>query len=153
MSRPSRVTILLGISRIWILGSALTLLGSALYYDVGQRVFGYSASVFDQFPDPFWPLRVGLQLAVSSALMAAALRQRQRRIRFVAIFIITCGLITWLWALRFQAHVNHVNIVRWSQIAAGTAVLYGIPMILAILILASFRGTTGPSERHSTIVT
>jgi hypothetical protein len=151
MSRPSPLTILLGISRIWILGSALTLLGSSLYYDVGRRVLGYSASVFDQFPDAFWPLRVGLQLAVSCALMTAALKPRRRGIRFGAIFIITCGVIAWLWVLRFQAAQE--DIVRWSQIAAETAALYGIPMILAILILASFRGTTGLSDGNSTVAT
>jgi hypothetical protein len=148
MNRPSLPTILLGISRIWILGSGLAVLGSTMYYDVG-RVLGYSESDFDPFPNPFWPLRVALQLAVSSALIAAALRPRQRRIRFVAIFIIACGLIAWLWALRFQAHVD---MVRWPQFAAATAALYGIPMTLAILILAS-RRRMGSSETDSTVVT
>lgn len=152
MSRPSRLTILLGISRIWILGSALTLLGATMYYD-GSRAIGYSGADFDKFRDPFWPLRICLQLGVSSAFIAAALRPRQRRIRFVAIFTITCGLIAWLWVLRFQAHVNHLNIVEWSRFAAATAALYGVPMILAILILASFRGTPGLRERNSTIAT
>jgi hypothetical protein len=124
------------------------MLGSTLYYDVGRRILGYSASVFDQFPDPFWPLRVGLELAVSSALITAALRVRQRRIRFVAIFIIACGLIAWLWALKFQLHEY-----RWAQFAAETAAVYGIPMILAVLILGSFRGTTDLSETNHKVVT
>jgi hypothetical protein len=121
---------LLAIARIWVACVSIFFFGlaiqSAFWRDAWDEYFG---------PDPWRPVMVAGQFALSLALAATAIGVTRRWIRALVAVPIVAFVVYWLCALVYHAAINQF---QWA-FALQTGVVFILPIVLSLLLMTTHR--------------
>lgn len=121
----------LAIARIWVGCFSLFIFAlatrAAFWRDAWDDYFG---------PDPWRPVMVAAEFALSFALAAAAIGVSRRLLKVAVTIPIVSGLIYWICALIYQATIEQFE---WT-FALMTGAVYGIPLVLSLFLLTAAHG-------------